>query len=49
VNPEKTKYMLMWSYQKAGQSIAQMSFEDLAKFKYFEKNTNRLKLHSRRD
>jgi hypothetical protein len=38
VNPEKTKYMLMSCYQKAGQKhnikIANKSFEDAAKFKY---------------
>jgi hypothetical protein len=38
VNPEKTKYMLMSSCQKAGQKdsikIANRSFEDVAKFKY---------------
>jgi hypothetical protein len=38
VNPEKTKYMLMSRNQKIGQKhsikIANMSFEDVAKFKY---------------
>jgi hypothetical protein len=38
VNPEKTKYMLMSHYQKAGQKhsirITKRSFEDVAKFKY---------------
>jgi hypothetical protein len=38
VNPEKTKYMLMSRYQKAGQKhsikIANRSFEDIAEFKY---------------
>jgi hypothetical protein len=38
VNPEKTKYMLMPHYQKAGQKhgikIENRSFEDEAKFKY---------------
>jgi hypothetical protein len=38
VNPEKTKYMLMSRSQKMGQKhsikIANMSFEDVAKFKY---------------
>jgi hypothetical protein len=38
VNPEKTKYMLISHYQKAGQKhsikIANRSFEDVAKFKY---------------
>jgi hypothetical protein len=39
VNPEKTKYMLMSHSQKIGQTrsikIANRSFEDVAKFKYF--------------
>jgi hypothetical protein len=39
VNPEKTKYMLMSCYQKLGQKgsikIANRSFEDVAKSKYF--------------
>jgi hypothetical protein len=39
VNPEKTKYMLMSRCKKAGQEhsikIANRSFEDVAKFKYF--------------
>jgi hypothetical protein len=39
VNPEKTKYMLMSHSQKIGQNhsikIANRSFEDVAKFKYF--------------
>jgi hypothetical protein len=38
VNLEKTKYMLMSCYQKAGQKysvkIANRSFEDVAKFTY---------------
>jgi hypothetical protein len=38
VNPEKTKYIIMSCYQKAGQkhsiNIANRSFEDVAKFKY---------------
>jgi hypothetical protein len=38
VNPEKTKYMLVSRYQKAGQrqsiKIVNRSFEDVAKFKY---------------
>jgi hypothetical protein len=38
VNPEKTKFMLMLHYQKAGQNhsikITNRSFEDVAKFKY---------------
>jgi hypothetical protein len=38
VNPEKTKYMLMSRYQKAGQkhsiNVANRSFKDEAKFKY---------------
>jgi hypothetical protein len=38
VNQEKTKYMLMLCYQKAGQKhsnkIANSSFENVAKFKY---------------
>jgi hypothetical protein len=40
VNPEKTKYILMSHYKKAGQKhsikIANRSFEDVAKFRYFE-------------
>jgi hypothetical protein len=40
VNPEKTKYMLISCYQKAGQKhgikIANKSFEDVSKFKYME-------------
>jgi hypothetical protein len=39
VNPEKTEYMLMSCYQKAGQKlslkIASRSFEDVARIKYF--------------
>jgi hypothetical protein len=38
VNPEKTKYMLMSHWQKAGQrhsiKIVNRSFEDVAVFKY---------------
>jgi hypothetical protein len=38
VNPEKTKYMLMSHFQKAGQNhsinIMNMYFEDVAKFTY---------------
>jgi hypothetical protein len=38
VNPEKTKYMLVSSCQKAGQrqsiKIGNRSFESVAKFKY---------------
>jgi hypothetical protein len=38
VNPEKTTYMLMSRYQKAGQKhsikIANRCFEDVTKFKY---------------
>jgi hypothetical protein len=38
VNPEKTKYMLMSRYKKAGQKhsikIENRSFEDVAKLKY---------------
>jgi hypothetical protein len=38
VNPEKTKYILMSHYQKAGQkhsiNIVNRSFEDVANFKY---------------
>jgi hypothetical protein len=38
VNPEKTKYMLMSLWQKAGQrhsiKIVNRSFEDVAVFKY---------------
>jgi hypothetical protein len=45
VNPEKTKYVLMSHSQKTGQKhgikIANRSFEDVAKFKYLGKNTNR--------
>jgi hypothetical protein len=39
VNPQKSKYMLMSCYQKAGHKhsikIGNWSFEDVAKFKYF--------------
>jgi hypothetical protein len=39
VNPEKTEYMLMSRSQKKGQKhstkIANRSFEEVAKFKYF--------------
>jgi hypothetical protein len=38
VNAEKTRYMLMSCYQKAGQKhstkVVNMSFEDVTKFKY---------------
>jgi hypothetical protein len=38
VNPEKTKYVLVSRYQKAGQrqsiTIGNRSFENVAKFKY---------------
>jgi hypothetical protein len=41
VNPEKTKYMLMLRYQKAGQrqsiKIVNRSFEYVAKFRYLGK------------
>jgi hypothetical protein len=41
VTPEKTKYMLMSRYQKAGQKrsikIANRSFEGVANLKYFGK------------
>jgi hypothetical protein len=38
LNPEKTKYVVISRYQKSGQKhcikIANMSFENVAKFKY---------------
>jgi hypothetical protein len=56
VNPEKTEYMLMSRYQKAGQKhnikIANRSFEDVIKFKYLgttvtEKNCMNEEIKSR--
>jgi hypothetical protein len=42
VNPEKTKYMFMSHSQKMGQrhsiKTANRSFEDVAKFKFWEKH-----------
>jgi hypothetical protein len=50
VNPEKTAYMLMSCYQKAGQKYstktASRFFKDIAKFKH---NTNRSNFNARRD
>jgi hypothetical protein len=53
VNPEETEYMLISRGQKTGRrysiKIANRFFEDVAEFKYFGNNTNRSKLHARRD
>jgi hypothetical protein len=48
VNPEKTKYMLMLRFQKAGQSIriVNRSFEYVAKFRIFGNNSNKSKLNA---
>jgi hypothetical protein len=52
VNPEKCKYMLMSRSQKMGQKhsikIANMPFEDVAKFKYLGTTLRDQKLHARR-
>jgi hypothetical protein len=52
VNPEKTKYMLMSSYQKAGQKHRKHSKQILwrrGKVQTTGNNTNGSKLHARRD
>jgi hypothetical protein len=52
VNPEKTKYMIMSRYQKAGQEhsikTANWSFEDVVKFRYLgtTKTTNQNCMHN---
>jgi hypothetical protein len=53
VSSEKVKYMLMSRSQKVGQKhsikIANRSFEDVDKVQIPRNNTNRSKLHARRD
>jgi hypothetical protein len=54
VNPEKTKYMLMSLYKKAGQKhnikTGNTSFEDVVKFKYLGRNNiNKLKFYAQSD
>jgi hypothetical protein len=53
VNLEKTKYVLISHYQKAGQkhstrTVNNRSFEDVARFKYLG-TTLTSKLHAQRD
>jgi hypothetical protein len=50
VNTEKMKYMLMPHHQNAGKNnninIANRSFENVAKFRYFENDSNKSKFDS---
>jgi hypothetical protein len=46
VNPEKTKSCYQKAEQKHSIKIANMFSENVAKYKYFQKNTNRSNLHA---